>query len=144
MLSNLMVRVNIDLMCRKWRAKENKLQSDGTWTTTCQYKYTDKGQQVLTLLQDAANMTLRSENLRETVCDAIIANGVVWKPSEMLKHLRWWMHQTRFMFYLHVRWRAYSSVQWTVCDEEEQKKRAARWRRARYTAYGSLGWTVCD
>ena len=29
-LSNLMVRVNIDLMCRKWRAKENKLQSDGT------------------------------------------------------------------------------------------------------------------
>ena len=29
-LSNLMVRVNIDLMCRKWRAKENKLQRDGT------------------------------------------------------------------------------------------------------------------
>ena len=28
--TNLMVRVNIDLMCRKWRAKENKLQSDGT------------------------------------------------------------------------------------------------------------------
>ena len=27
--TNLMVRVNIDLMCRKWRAKENKLQSDG-------------------------------------------------------------------------------------------------------------------
>ena len=24
------VRVNIDLMCRKWRAKENKLQGDGT------------------------------------------------------------------------------------------------------------------
>ena len=23
--TNLMVRVNIDLMCRKWRAKENKL-----------------------------------------------------------------------------------------------------------------------
>ena len=28
--TNLMVRVNIDLMCRKWRAKENKLKSDGT------------------------------------------------------------------------------------------------------------------
>ena len=28
--TNLMVRVNIDLMCRKWTAKENKLQSDGT------------------------------------------------------------------------------------------------------------------
>ena len=28
--TNLMVRVNIDLMCRKWRAKKNKLQSDGT------------------------------------------------------------------------------------------------------------------
>ena len=28
--TNLMIRVNIDLMCRKWRAKENKLQSDGT------------------------------------------------------------------------------------------------------------------
>ena len=46
--TNLMVRVNIDLMCRKWRAKENMLQSDGTCTTSCQYKYTDKGQQVLT------------------------------------------------------------------------------------------------
>ena len=46
--TNLMVRVNIDLMCRKWRAKENKLQSDGTCTTSCQYKYTDKGQHVLT------------------------------------------------------------------------------------------------
>ena len=28
--TNCMVRVNIDLMCRKWRAKEKKLQSDGT------------------------------------------------------------------------------------------------------------------
>ena len=28
--TNLMVRVNVDLMCRKRRAKENKLQSDGT------------------------------------------------------------------------------------------------------------------
>ena len=46
--TNLMVRVNIDLMCKKWRAKKNKLQSDGTWTTSCQYKYTDKGQEVLT------------------------------------------------------------------------------------------------
>ena len=31
----------------------------------------------LTLLQDAANATLRPETLRETVCDAIIANGGV-------------------------------------------------------------------
>ena len=30
-----------------------------------------------TLLQDAANVTLRSETLRETVCDAMIANGAV-------------------------------------------------------------------
>ena len=29
------------------------------------------------LLQDAANATLRSETLQETVCDAIIANGAV-------------------------------------------------------------------
>ena len=29
------------------------------------------------LLQDAANATLRSETLRETVCDAIIINGGV-------------------------------------------------------------------
>ena len=31
----------------------------------------------ITLLQDAANATLRSETLRETVCDAIIGNGGV-------------------------------------------------------------------
>ena len=30
-----------------------------------------------TVLQDAANATLRSETLRETVCDTIIANGGV-------------------------------------------------------------------
>ena len=30
-----------------------------------------------TLLWDAANATLRSETLREIVCDAIIVNGVV-------------------------------------------------------------------
>ena len=28
--TNLMVRANIDLTCRKWRAKEHKLQSEGT------------------------------------------------------------------------------------------------------------------
>lgn len=31
------------------------------------------------------------------------------------------MHQTQFIFWLHVRCRAYSSLQLTVCDEEEQK-----------------------
>ena len=31
----------------------------------------------LSLLQDTATATLRSETLRETMCDAIIANGVV-------------------------------------------------------------------
>ena len=36
------------------------------------------------------------------------------------------------------------SVQWTVWDEEEQKKRAARWRHVRYTAYGSVGWIGWD
>ena len=29
------------------------------------------------LLQDAANVTLRSETLRETVCDAMITNGTI-------------------------------------------------------------------
>ena len=29
------------------------------------------------LLQETANATLRLETLRETVCDAIVANGVV-------------------------------------------------------------------
>ena len=38
-----------------------------------------------TLLQDAANTTLRSEILQETVCNAIIANSAVCKPSEMCK-----------------------------------------------------------
>ena len=32
----------------KIEGKENKLQSDGTWTTSWQYKYSDKGQQILT------------------------------------------------------------------------------------------------
>ena len=37
------------------------------------------------LVQDAANATLRSETLRETMCDAIIANGGVRGPSKMSK-----------------------------------------------------------
>ena len=37
------------------------------------------------LLQDAANMTLRSETLRETVCDAIIANGGVKNRQKRCK-----------------------------------------------------------
>ena len=40
---------------------------------------------LLTLLQDAANVTLRSETLQKTVCDAIIANGGVREPSKMSK-----------------------------------------------------------
>ena len=36
-------------------------------------------------LQDAANATLRLETLRETMCDAIIANGGVREPSKMSK-----------------------------------------------------------
>ena len=43
------------------------------------------GKTIVALLQDAANATLRSGTLRKTVCDAIIANGAVWKPSEMCK-----------------------------------------------------------
>ena len=64
----------------------------------------------------------------ETVYDAIIANGGVKNPQKGAKRLRWGMHQTRFIFYLRVRCRAYGSVQLNVCDEEEQKKRAARRR----------------
>ena len=37
------------------------------------------------LLQDVANAILRSETLRETVCDAIIANDGVRGPSKMSK-----------------------------------------------------------
>ena len=37
------------------------------------------------LLQDAANATLQSETLRETMCNAIIANGGVREPSKMPK-----------------------------------------------------------
>ena len=37
------------------------------------------------LLQDAANATLQSETLRETVCYAIIANRAVCYLSEMYK-----------------------------------------------------------
>ena len=40
---------------------------------------------LLSLLQDGANTMLRSETLRETVCDAIIANGGVREPSRMSK-----------------------------------------------------------
>ena len=40
-----------------------------------------------TLLQDAANATLRSETLRETVCDAIIANGGVKNPSKKVQNV---------------------------------------------------------
>ena len=32
----------------KIEGKENKLQSDGTWITSWQYMYSDKGQQILT------------------------------------------------------------------------------------------------
>ena len=39
------------------------------------------------LLQDAANVTLRSETLRETMCDAIIANGGVKKPSKKVQNV---------------------------------------------------------
>ena len=38
---------------------------------------------MLTLLQDATNATLQSETLRETVCDAIIANGGVKNRQKM-------------------------------------------------------------
>ena len=37
------------------------------------------------LLQDAANVTLRSKTLRGTVCDAILAKGCVREPSKMCK-----------------------------------------------------------
>ena len=37
------------------------------------------------LVQDAANVTLRSETLWETVCNAIIANGGVREPLKMSK-----------------------------------------------------------
>ena len=39
----------------------------------------------VSLLQDAANATLRAEALRETMCDAIITNGGVREPSKMSK-----------------------------------------------------------
>ena len=48
-------------------------------------KLTSYGKHALALLQDVANTTLQSETLRETVCDAIIKNGGVRKPSKMCK-----------------------------------------------------------
>ena len=50
------------------------------------------------LLEDAANATLRSETLRETVCNALIANGDVKTCQKRAKCLRWLTHQTRFRF----------------------------------------------
>ena len=73
--TNLMVRVNIDLMCRKWRAKENKLQSDGTWTTTCHYKYTDKGHHCHILASHALECCIMFPLSSETW------NGDLWNPQ---------------------------------------------------------------
>ena len=95
-----------------------------------------------TLLQDAANTTLRPETLRWNYVRCNNRKRWCKKPVKKgAKYLWWWMHQTRFRFWLRVRCRAYGSVQLTICDEEEQKKRVARWRCVRYTSYGSLGWT---
>src|SRR5215216_1915510 len=40
-----------------------------------------------TLLQDAANATLRSEPFDKTVCHAIIANGGAKKPSKKVQNV---------------------------------------------------------
>ena len=55
-----------------------------SWTSRGVPKWSG-GKDSYTLLQDAANATLRSETLQETVCDAIIANGGVREPSKMSK-----------------------------------------------------------
>ena len=79
------------------------------------------------LLQDAANATLQSETLRRNCVRCNNRKRWCKKPVKKdAKRLRWRMHQTRFRFKLHVRCRAYGSVHLTICDEEEQKKRAAR------------------
>ena len=41
----------------------------------------------ITLLQDGPNATLRSETLRETVCDAMIANSGVGKLSKKVQNV---------------------------------------------------------
>ena len=98
----------------------------------------------LALLQDTANATLRSETLRLKCVRCNNRKRSCKKRQKGAKRLQWWMHQTRFRFLLRVWCRAYGSVKLTICDDEEQKKRAARCRRVRCRAYSSLGWTVCD
>ena len=77
--------------------------------------------------------------LNETVCNALIANGDVKKPSKRCK--KFTMEDALNMVHILVAcvMEAYGLVQLTVCDEEQQKKWAARWRCVRYTTYGLLG-----
>ena len=49
------------------------------------YRRTDTYKVIWALLQDATNATVRLETLRETMFNAIIANGGVREPSKMSK-----------------------------------------------------------
>ena len=61
----------------------------GTWIKPYQFKTKQHWKNTTweKLLQDAANGTLRSETLDETVCDAIIANDGVKEPSKKVQNV---------------------------------------------------------
>ena len=68
-----MRKVNITATAERQCLDDSKLILTGVYM----HKFSNIELIALTLLQDAANATLRSETLQETVCDAIIANGAV-------------------------------------------------------------------
>ena len=62
----------------------------------------------------------------ETVCDAIIANGGVTNRQKRCKTFAMEDASNTVQILVACASRAYGSVQLTVCDEDEQKKRVAR------------------
>ena len=80
-----MLQPMFKVVCRNTIRKDILEMHEGQRDKLIKYFANFENRVAVTLLQDAANATLRSETLRETVCDAIIANGGVRKPSKMCK-----------------------------------------------------------
>ena len=127
---------------------------------------------IITLLQDAANATLRSETLRRNCVRCRNRKRWCKKPSKRCKTFAMEDASNAVQNLVAcamqgIRSSSISGLRqggtketgsqmkacaiysirftgWTVCDEKEQQKRAARSRCVRYTAYSSLRWTVCD
>ena len=62
----------------------------------------------------------------ETLCDAIITNGGAKNPSKRYKTFAMMDASNTVQILVACVMKGIRSVQLTVCDEEEQKKRAAR------------------